>query len=82
VGAGGLGILRGYAITLAAHAIGLGAVWKSVPFLDAPAMRECFDVTGSERLLGWVNLGTNDGEGELSRQVRPEIADHVTYLAG
>jgi hypothetical protein len=53
-----------------------------VPFLDAPAMRECFDVTGSERLLGWVNLGTNDGEGELSRQVRPEIADHVTYLAG
>jgi nitroreductase len=70
----------GYAITLAAHAIGLGAVWKSVPFLDAPALRECFGVTGAEQLLGWVNLGTQEPEAELSRQVRAEIADHVSYL--
>jgi nitroreductase len=72
----------GYAMALAAHAIGLGAMWKSAPFVDAPALRECFGVTGSERLLGWVNLGTRESDGELSRQVRAEIADHVTYLAG
>jgi nitroreductase len=71
----------GYAMALAAHALGLGAVWKSAPFLDAPALRECFGVTGSERLLGWVNLGTRENEGQLSRQVRAEIGDHVTYLA-
>jgi nitroreductase len=72
----------GYAMALAAHAIGLGAVWKSAPFVDAPALRACFGVTGSERLLGWVNLGTRETDGELSRQVRADVADHVTYLAG
>jgi nitroreductase len=72
----------GYAMALAAHAIGLGAVWKSAPFVDAPALRECFGVTGSERLLGWVNLGTRESDGELSRQARAFVADHVTYLAG
>jgi nitroreductase len=72
----------GYAMALAAHAIGLGAVWKSVPFVDAPALRACFGVTGSERLLGWVNLGTRETDGELSRQVRADVADHVTYLTG
>jgi nitroreductase len=72
----------GYAMALAAHAIGLGAVWKSAPFVDAPPLRECFGVTGSERLLGWVNLGSRETDGELSRQVRADVADHVTYLAG
>jgi nitroreductase len=72
----------GYAMTLAAHAIGLGAVWKSVPFLDAPALRECFGATGPEQLLGWVNLGSRGSEDELSRQVRAELCDHVSYLAG
>jgi nitroreductase len=72
----------GYAMALAAHAIGLGAIWKSAPFVDAPAMRACFGMTGSERLLGWVNLGTRESDGELSRQVRADVADHVTYLAG
>ncbi len=69
----------GYAMTLAAHAIGLGAVWKSVPFLDAEELRACFGATGAERLLGWVNLGSVEGS-EPSRQVRPALADHVTYL--
>ena len=69
----------GYAMTLAAHAIGLGAVWKSVPFLDSDELRSCFAATGAERLLGWVNLGTIEGS-EPSRQVRPALADHVTYL--
>jgi nitroreductase len=72
----------GYAMALAAHAIGLGAMWKSAPFVDAPALRECFGVSGSERLLGWVNLGTRESDTELSRQVRADVADHVTYLAG
>jgi nitroreductase len=29
----------GYAIVLAAHALGLGAIWKSTPFVDARALR-------------------------------------------
>ena len=31
----------GYAITLAAHQLGLGAMWKSIPFVTAPRCAEC-----------------------------------------
>ena len=48
----------GYAIVLAAHALGLGAVWKSAATVDAPAVRAFFDLGEHERLLGWVNIGS------------------------
>lgn len=48
----------GYAIVLAAQALGLGAVWKSAATVDAPAVRGFFGLGEHERLLGWVNLGT------------------------
>jgi nitroreductase len=47
----------GYAISLAAHALGLGAVWKSAAFLEGTALRGLFALEPHERLLGWVNLG-------------------------
>jgi nitroreductase len=48
----------GYAIVLGATALGLGAVWKSAAVLDTDPVRALFDVAESERLLGWVNLGS------------------------
>jgi nitroreductase len=47
----------GYAITLAAHQLGLGAMWKSSPFSDGPLLREVLDMSGDDQFLGWVNLG-------------------------
>lgn len=70
----------GYAITLAAHALGLGAVWKSVPFVAAPAMRACFGLADGESLLGWVNVGQHGGP----PPARPDDEspwDHVSFLA-
>ena len=48
----------GYAIVLAAQALGYGAIWKSAATVDAPAVRTFFALGEHERLLGWVNLGT------------------------
>ena len=48
----------GYAIVLAATALGLGAVWKSAATVDAPAVREFFHLGEDERLLGWINIGS------------------------
>ena len=48
----------GYAIVLAAQALGYGAIWKSAATVDAPAVRAFFALSEDERLLGWVNLGT------------------------
>lgn len=49
----------GYAIALAAHALGIGAVWKSVPFTRGKGMNELLSLGPTEEVLGWVHLGTS-----------------------
>lgn len=53
----------GFAVVLAAHALGLGAVWKSAAALDGRALRELFAMQTTERLLGWINLGRASVDG-------------------
>lgn len=48
----------GYAIVLAAHALGVGAVWKSVPFTRGQALSELFGLGETEEMLGFIHLGT------------------------
>ncbi|WP_437959128.1 nitroreductase [Sorangium sp. So ce119] len=48
----------GYAIVLAAHALGVGAVWKSVPFTKGRALAEALGLRDDEEMLGWIHLGT------------------------
>ena len=47
----------GYAITLAAHQLGLGAMWKSIPFVTGTALRRVLDMAEDDEFLGWVNIG-------------------------
>ena len=47
----------GYAIILAAHALGIGAVWKSVPFTKGKALTEALGLSDTEEMLGWIHLG-------------------------
>ena len=52
----------GYAIALAAHQLGLGAVWKSAPVHQGVAIEKALDLTPDDVFLGWVNVG-HTGEG-------------------
>jgi len=47
----------GYAVALAAHALGLGAAWKNVPFDRGQALCTMLGLLPHERLLGWINIG-------------------------
>jgi nitroreductase len=47
----------GYAVILAAHALGIGAVWKSVPFTKGKALTETLGLREDEEMLGWIHLG-------------------------
>lgn len=61
----------GFGVILAAEALGYGAVWKSAPVHEGRALTETLQLRadGSEKLLGWVNLGTRaDAPGR-----RPEV---------
>jgi nitroreductase len=53
----------GYAMVLAATALGFGAVWKSAAVLGSDPVRALFGLAEGERLLGWVNLGSAGGPG-------------------
>ena len=67
--------LTGYAMALAAAALGLGAAWKSGHHLDGDPLRRLFELGPDERLLGWVNLGTpttSDKPGRQEDVPRPE----------
>jgi len=52
----------GYAVILAAQALGVGAVWKSVPFTKGRAFCEILGFTEDEELLGWIHVGTSPSE--------------------
>jgi nitroreductase len=52
----------GYAVLLAAQSLGVGAVWKSVPFTKARAFSEVFGLTEDEEMLGWIHLGTTPAD--------------------
>src|SRR4051794_20467494 len=49
--------LTGYAMLLAAEALGLAAAWKSSHHLTGDALRDLLHLTHHERILGWINLG-------------------------
>ncbi|MCW2622567.1 MAG: putative nitroreductase [Frankiales bacterium] len=53
----------GFGLVLAADLAGFGAMWKSAPWLSGRALSRLLGLTETERLLGWVNLGTRAGSG-------------------
>jgi nitroreductase len=69
----------GFAVVLAATALGLGAVWKSAAVLHTDPVRAFFGAGADEQLLGWINVGTAVGEGVADRPV-PELGELVTVV--
>jgi nitroreductase len=61
----------GYAIALAAHQLGIGAVWKSSPYHDGAALCAVLDMAPTDQFLGWVNLGEIPAERQPS--ARPDV---------
>ncbi len=73
----------GYAIVLAAAALGFGAVWKSAAVLETEPVRALFGLTEHEQLLGWVNLGTPGLPGRKARATeRAGLSELVTVIDG
>ena len=68
----------GYALALAAHALGLGAIWKSAPMLEGTALTEALALKADERLLGWINVGQPERQGAP----RPDAPAQAHVLDG
>ena len=72
----------GYALTLAAYALGVGAVWKSVPFTKGKALTELFSLGDSEEMLGWIHLGTAVVDPEESARAPLDLEATAIILDG
>jgi len=70
----------GYAVVLAAQALGLGAVWKSVPFTKGRALAETLGLSDNEETLGWIHLGTATREEPLPPRPALDLATMTTVL--
>lgn len=70
----------GYAIVLAAHALGIGAVWKSVPFTRGQGLTEALSLTPEEEMLGWIHLGTPRAGAVESPREPFDVASVTTML--
>jgi nitroreductase len=66
----------GYAMVLAALALGLGAIWKSAAVLQADPVRALFRAEPHEQLLGWVNLGSRQADSSASPKSRRPLDLH------
>jgi nitroreductase len=70
----------GYAIALAAHQLGLGAIWKSAPFHDGVAIQKALDLAPDDVFLGWVNLGHTGPDREAIVRPTPDLGVLVRTL--
>lgn len=72
----------GFAIVLAAHALGVGAVWKSVPFTRGQALTELLGLGEAEEMLGFIHLGTPTGAEPPAARPAFELADVAIMIDG
>lgn len=70
----------GYAITLGAHALGYGAVWKTFAYGSGSALRTLFQLKANESVLGWINLGTPSRMPTASHP--QQVGDFMQFLLG
>lgn len=66
-----------HGLTLAAHAVGFGAMWRTGWYGDAPKVRAHLGLLDTEDVTGWIYLGTPAGAVPAPR---PAVEPPITWL--
>jgi nitroreductase len=70
----------GYAVVLAAYALGVGAVWKSVPYTKGRGFSEILGLAPDEEMLGFIHLGrATEGDAPDPRET-PSLGEIATVI--
>ena len=64
---------------LAAHALGLAAMWRTGPSATDPAIKQFFGWEVDQHLIGFIYIGYP--QGELTPPTRPSFEDRVIWMA-
>ena len=65
-------------ILLAAHALGLGAIWRTGEWATDPKVKEFLGLTADQHLIGFLYIGFPEDETMASQ--RPPVDDRVTWM--
>jgi len=65
-------------LLLAAHALGLGAMWRTGPAAQNPAVKEFLGFTPDQHLIAFVYIGYPDLERPLA--ARPSFEDRTVWM--
>ena len=63
---------------LAAHALGLAAMWRTGPSATDPAIKQFFGWEPDQHLIGFIYIGYP--QGELTLPTRPSFEDRVVWM--
>ncbi len=63
---------------LAAHALGLAAMWRTGPSATDPAIKHFFGWEADQHLIGFVYVGYP--QSELTPPTRPSFEDRTMWL--
>ena len=69
-----------HGLLLAAHGLGLGAMWRSGAQTESPVVRRGLGLASDEQIIGFVYLGSVGGERRAPRKLAP--ADFVQSWSG
>ncbi len=65
-------------ILLAAHALGLGAMWRTGEYARDPMIKEFFGLAPDQHLIAFIYVGYPEGETMLPQ--RPPVDDRVVWM--
>jgi nitroreductase len=65
-------------LLLAAHALGLGAMWRTGPGALDPQVKAFLGFTPDQHLIGFLYIGYPDGEGKVLE--RPSFEDRTVWM--
>ena len=64
-------------MSLAANALGFGAIWLTGPNADTAEVKQALGLADTDMLIGFLYLGT--ATIDTPRPARPDIKNHVTF---
>ena len=70
-----------HGLLLAAHAQGLGAVWRTGDFAYDPYLAKALGLTGDEQILGFIYVGTPEGTLRTPPELEPQQFVTVKVIA-
>jgi nitroreductase len=70
--------IAAYVVLLGAHARGLAGYWRTLPLLDAPAVRAALEITADEQPIGLLHLGHPIQDQRVPE--RAAVDDIATFL--